>query len=141
MTPLPRNISRQDIECPGDTIPYRCSINSNSEAVQLMWRVTFPGQDTITIVYTNASDQNSSDFLASNVTSRLIQYRSNIGVESEIVLTVLQNVSMNGTLVECRSEDLDNDVVVVYINTSGRKGEWHFHCIHQRKLTYYPPTS
>ncbi len=119
--PLPRTVSRQDIECPGDTIVYRCSIRSNSETVQLRWLVTFPGQITITILYTNNSDQNAVNYLPMNLTARLTQYKNNEYVESDIQLTVLRNVSMNGTVLECRSEDLASEHEIVHINTSGNR--------------------
>ena len=97
-----------------------CSVQSNSENVELEWLVTFPGQDTIImILYTNDSERNAVDYLPMNLTARLTQYRMDEGVESEIVLTVLRNVSMNGTIVECMSEDLASEVEIVYVNTSG----------------------
>ena len=120
ITALQRNVSRQDIECPGDTIPYRCSVQSNSETVQLNWMVTFPGQDTIIMVlYTNDSSRNAVTFLPMNLTARLTQYEVDQNVESELVLTVLQTVPMNGTILECRSEDLASENETVYVNTEG----------------------
>lgn len=86
---------------------------------QLEWLVTLPEQDTITIRYDNTSNQNTPDFLPFNITSRLIEFRVNEGVKSEIVLIILQNVPMSGTIIECRSKDLDSDIEVVYTNTSG----------------------
>ncbi len=119
LTQLLRNVSRQDIECPGDTISYRCSIQSNSEPVQLRWMVTFPGLDTIMILYTNDSDRNRVTYLDMNITTTLTQYRSDEFIQSEIVLAVLQNVSMNGKELECSSENLASEVLITYVNTSG----------------------
>ena len=120
LTALPPNVSRQDIHCPGDTFPYRCSVQSNSETVQMTWLITFPGQDTIyMIVYTNDSDRNVVEFRPMNITARLTQYEIDKNVESELTLTVLQNVSMNGTILECRSEDLASENETVYVNTAG----------------------
>ncbi len=82
----------------------------------LMWIVTFPRQDPISILYTNFSDPQRLDVLDMNVTTVLTT--SDI-LESVLVITVLQNVSMNGTLVECRGEDLGSSVVTAYVNTSG----------------------
>ena len=124
LTALERNVSCLDIECPGDTIPYRCSVSSNSEMVQLRWLVAFPGQDTITVLYTSGSTQNAVDYIGANVTSSLLQYRSDEYIESVIVLTVLQNVSMNGTLLVCKSEDLTSENAGVYVNTSGTHFHW-----------------
>ncbi len=118
--PLPRNVSRQDIECPGDTIPYMCSVQSNSETVELRWLITFPEKDTvIMILYTNDSDLNSVNYLPLNLTAGLTQYRIDENVESILVLTVLRNVSMNGIVLECQSEDLASENETVYFNISG----------------------
>ncbi len=118
VTPLQRNVSRQDIECPGDTLPYMCSIKSNSESMQLRWLVTFPGQDTIMILYTDGSNLNRVTYLPMNLTARLTQFSSGLNVESAIELTVLQNVSMNGTVLQCSSKvAILNETV--YVNTSG----------------------
>ena len=85
-----------------------------------MWLVTFPGQDAIVMIYTSDSERNAVDYIGMNITTTLIQYRSDEYIESEIVLTALQNVPMNGTLLECKSEDLANIAEVVYVNTSGK---------------------
>ena len=116
---LERNVSREDIECPGDTISYVCSVQSNSETVQLSWMVTFPGQEAITMSYINDSYLNVVVLLDVNVTTTLTQYIMDEFIESEIVLTVLQNISMNGTLLECSSEDLTSEMDIVYVDTSG----------------------
>ena len=119
LTPLPRIVSREDIECPMDIIPYICSIESISENVQLRWLVTFPGLDPITILYFNSSNLNIENRLDMNVVTTLTQFKRDEFIESELNLTVLFNVSMNGTLLECRSENLNNEVDTVYVNTSG----------------------
>ena len=113
--PLPRVISRLGIECPGDTIPYRCSVQSNSENVQLEWIVTFPGQDAIMISYANDSERNTVEYFPMNISA--IQYRTDERVDSEIVLTVQRNVTM--IMLECRSEGLASQTETVYVNTSG----------------------
>ena len=120
-----RNVSREDIECPGDTISYRCSVQSNSETVQLSWMVTFPGQEAITMSYIDNSYLNSVVLLDVNVSTTLTQYIMDEFIESEIVLTVLQNISMNGTLLECRSEDLASKNLTVFVNTSGKSSIIH----------------
>ena len=116
---LSRNVSRPDIECPGDIILFRCSVQSNSETVQLRWLITFPGQDTITIPYINESNLNTLEHHSMNITARLTQYTSDQSVESELLLTVLPNVSMNGTILVCMTEDLASRNVTVSFNTSG----------------------
>ena len=118
--PLPRNVSRSDIECPGDTISYRCTVQSNSEMVQLSWMVTFPGEETITMLYTNDSEWNVVVYFDMHFTTVLTEYTIDELIVSELELTVLQNVSMNGTVLECTSEDLGSENDTVYVNTSGK---------------------
>lgn len=87
--------------------------------VQLEWIVTFPGQQSFTMLYTNSSPQNTVDFLGMNVTSILTHYRMDESIMSNLTIMVLQNVSMNGTLLECKSEELDMAIEKVFVNTSG----------------------
>lgn len=121
LSSLPRIASRQDIECPGDLLPFSCSIMSNSETVQLEWLVRFPEQDAIvTILYTNDSTLNIVTSLNMNVTAQLTEYRIDQFIQSLLVITVLQNVSMNGTLLECTTESLASQNHVVHVTTSGK---------------------
>ena len=101
MAPLQRIVSREDIDCPGDTISYNCSIQSNSETVQLTWRVTLPGQMPIDITYDNTSNLNTVDNLGFSITTTLTTYTRDEYIESTIVFTVLRDVVMNGTELEC----------------------------------------
>ncbi len=71
------------------------------------------------MLYTNFSDAERLDVLGMNVTTNLTNNDRGDFIESVVKITVLQNVSMNGTLVECRSEDLDSEMATVYVNTSG----------------------
>ena len=97
-----------------------CSVQSNSENIMLMWLVTFPGQAPISMTYTNFSDANALNALDLNITTVVTNNEMGDFIESVLVLTVLQTVSMNGTRIECRSEALDYEARAVYINTSGR---------------------
>ena len=99
-------------------------MQSNSETVQLRWLVTFPEQDTITISYSNESNLNSLEYYSLNITARLTQYTSDQSAESELQFTVLQNISMNETILVCMSENLASRNVTVSINTSGISTEF-----------------
>lgn len=112
-------MSRVDIECPGDTIPYNCSIRSNSETVHLIWRVTIPGQMPMTSTYDGTSTLNNKDSLGASTTTVLTRYTSQAYIESILTFSVLKNVSLNSTTIECSSEGLDNDTQTVFVNTSG----------------------
>ena len=126
-----RYVSRMNIECPGDMISHVCSVMSNSEEVQLTWTVTFPGESPIEISYNGSSIVNETHFLDKNVTAILSKYTTNEFVESVILLTVLSGVYINGTTIECSSEDLDSKAVDVLVNASGN------YCIHLSKDAIY----
>ena len=109
------------IDCPGDTITYNCSVLSNSEMVHLTWHIAFPGLAPINITYDNSSLINAMDYLGLNVSATLLRYIPDQYIESVIKFTLLKNVTMNGTLLECSvSPSLDNDTTFVLVNTSGK---------------------
>ena len=115
-----RNTSRDDIDCPGDTITYRCFIVSNSETVQLTWRVTLPGMMPVNITYDNTSIPNTvGAVFGNNITTTLTNFKVDEFIESTFVFTVLRDVAINETVLECFSEDLDMSTDVVFVNISG----------------------
>ena len=117
---LERNVSRLDIECPGDTISYICSVMSNSEMVQLTWRVTLPGGLTANITYDDTSILYAVDDIGiNNIVTTLTSYTSDEYIESTIVFTVLADVDLNVTMLECISEDLDSDSDTIFVNIAG----------------------
>ena len=120
---LERNVSRLDIECPGDMISYTCSVMSNSEMVQLTWHVTLPGGITANITYDNTSILNTADNIGinNNIITTLTRYTSDEYIESTIVFTVLADVDLNMTLLECTSEDLNSDFDTIFVETAGAK--------------------
>ena len=122
LTLVEQNFARNDINCPGDTISYRCSVVSNSETVQLTWRVTLPGMMPVNITYDNTSISNTVDTVfGNNITTILTNFTVDTYIESRIVFTVLRDVILNGTMLECLSEHLDDSVttLTVFINISG----------------------
>ena len=54
-----------------------------------------------------------------NMSSILLDYRSEEYIESIIVLTVIKNFSMNGTELKCGISDLINNSVKVQFDVSG----------------------
>ena len=115
-----RNVSRTDIECSGDTITYRCSVLSNSESIILMWFVTIPGKETVNITHDKRSLLDNVDYLGINITARLVDFTDQDSIESIIVLTVLDDPSVDRTVVECRSAHLDSEMTEVFVNKSGK---------------------
>ena len=115
--PLEANKSSTLIDCPGDTIIYTCGIVSNSEMVHLTWHITFPGHMPINITYDNSSTMDNLDM---NISVNLTRYEADRYIESEIILTILKNITMNGTVLECSiAPSLDSDVAIILVNTSG----------------------
>ncbi len=112
-----RNIMRPDIDCPGDTISYNCSIQSNSETVHLMWSVTLPGSTPLSIIYDNTSVINSMDNLAMGVSTVLTQYRRDEYIESMIILNIL---GCNDSDLLCSIGDLESmSAYLSSVNSSG----------------------
>ena len=93
---------------------------SNSEMVLLTWNVTLPGGITANVTYDNTSILNTVDDIGiNNIVTTLTSYTSDEYIESTIVFTVLAEVDLNITFLECISEDLDSDSDRVFVNTAG----------------------
>ena len=116
--PLDRNVSRNDIECPGDIIPYNCSIQSNSEAVHLTWLVTLPGEASVSVTYPNGDANRTS--LNGYITTFLREFRSDEFIHSTLEVTVQPDLPTDQIMVECSIGDLHNDTIIVEINTSSK---------------------
>ena len=86
-----------------------------------MWQVSFPGENSANITYYNSSMINQLHFLRNGITTLLSRYSAEVFAESILTLTVLQDVDMNGTIIECSSENLDSVMRNVYVNTSGER--------------------
>ena len=114
LTSLSRAFSRH---CPGDTIPYNCLIQSNSEALHLIWRLTFSdGRAPIEIILNSTS--NSLARLNSYVVASLTGYSEDMHIESLLLITVQPNSSMDQLVLQCSIENLGNDSNNVLINSS-----------------------
>ena len=119
ITSLERIVSRSDIECPGDIIPFNCFIESNSETVHLTWRVTLPTGMIVDITHDNTSSINDLYLLNNFTTSILTRFMNNQYIESSLNITVLDIFLINQTKIECLIGQLDNDTVRVSVDTSG----------------------
>lgn len=108
-----------DIDCPGDSVSYNCSIHSNSSDLHLIWRVTFAGFSPIVISYNSSSmlgTKNNFDFDISTV---LTDYRASEYIESVITFRVLGNITMNEAELECSIGSLNSESLIVLFDTSG----------------------
>ena len=109
----------EDIDCPGDTISYLCSIESKSEDLQLSWTVTPPsGCPPFSADFRNSSDPDITNDCTGIVVS-LTNYTRNVGLASVLNLTVSRSSQINGTEIECRIANLSYQAVTVFINTAG----------------------
>ena len=73
----------------------------------------------LNITYDSSSDIDISNYLGMNI-SLALRVFSNEYIESEIVLTVVDDVDLDGTELECSiAPDLDTYTITVYVNTSG----------------------
>lgn len=122
ISPPLRTVSRGDIDCPGDTISYNCSIQSNGN-VHLTWHVTLPGLMPANITYDNSSEPNIEEILHPFpfITTVLREYRSGEHILlSTLTLTVQNDVPTDGTTLACYIGQLSHDSVIVIVNTSGK---------------------
>lgn len=111
-----------EIECPGDTISYNCSIQSNSETLHLTWQVLLPEQSPINIThYKNASIPSDLHNLSGIINSTLTDFSSGQYIESALVLTIVADITINQTQLSCIIDNIGNDTVHVFVNKSGKK--------------------
>lgn len=103
--PLPRIVASSNIECPGDVIPYSCSVQSNSDTdlYQVQNLVLGIPKLEYTLV-SNISRITGSDFGTSII---------------NVVLPV-DVMSVNNTEIECRIENYGDDRIHVELITSGK---------------------
>ena len=115
-----RITQRSDIDCPGDTISYNCSVESNSETVELTWVITLPKEVApINITYDSTSSLNEIDLLDIYVNATLTEYTHDLYIESLITFTLFEDININGTELQCSSSDLDSVIVEVFANITG----------------------
>ena len=118
---LEKDKVRSDIDCPGDTLSYNCSIQSNSENVHLTWTITLPEKMPIIITYDSTSMLNENAYFDESITTILTDFRSDENIESVMIMTLLRNVSLNESRIECSIADLSSDTILVLVITSGKK--------------------
>lgn len=119
--PLEHILSRDDIECPGDKLLYECSVTSNSETVKLKWYISLFGQRVpVSIEYNSTSPLNITEDLSMSITSSLTNFTDGEYIESLLILELAKNNSLNWTLIECFSGDLDSDSLRIVTDSSGK---------------------
>ncbi len=118
---LERIVASSNIECPGDVITYICLIQSNSDALHLLWRVTLPspGSMPISITYDDTSRLNDVDNLNSFIRTSLLALESEEYISSTLDLELQADISINLTIVDCIFSGIVNDSITVLVNSSG----------------------
>ena len=103
------------IECPGDIISYNCSIESNSEEIQLTWHVTIPEQMLVDVTFSNLSA--SVTPLTSYISTSVTGFESEQYIHSYLEITVHPNIPTE-IMLDCFMTDLGNDTEIVLVNAS-----------------------
>lgn len=122
-----RNNSRADIECPGDTISYNCSIMTNSPDPELIWTVSVPGDVPRTIIYNSSNSAMTDRFIMDlGISSTLISMSMTdvlnyvvTYIDANIEFTVQNGVTLRESMLQCGIRDLNDDTILVSVNISG----------------------
>ena len=119
-------ISRADIQCPGDIIPYNCSILSNSETIHLIWLITIPGMMPVNITYSNmtSGSNNLTPFISTSVTD----FQNDEFIQSTLKFTVQPSIPTLQFNIVCAITGLGLNTTVVRVNSS---------CKSIRTMSYY----
>ena len=108
-------MSREDIQCPGDIIPFNCSILSNSETIHLMWLITIPGMTPVNVTFFNNS---GSDDLTSYITTFVTGFKSDEYIHSTVEFRVQPGIPVNRFNLSCSITGLGLSITAVRVNSS-----------------------
>ena len=115
--PLEPITSREDIHCPGDIIPFNCSILSNSETIHLTWSFAIPGMVPIAdITYSNITS--GSDLLTSYISTSVTGFQSDQYIHSTLEFTVQFGIPILQINLMCAITSLGFNTTVVLVNSS-----------------------
>ncbi len=73
----------------------------------------------IGITYNSTAILNNIDYLDASISTSLTEYSEGKYIESVLILTILSDVILNGTIVECKFSSISSQQTLVFINTSG----------------------
>ena len=74
----------------------------------------------MTITYDNTSFLSDMDDFSLNASTMLTRYISDEYIESTIDFTLIINVTLNETEIECVIENLDSMTAILFVNTSSK---------------------
>ena len=116
LIPHERNTSGHEIDCPGDTLSYNCSIQSNSEMLNLTWKVITPGQRSVNITYDASSELGQVTTLNDFTVTSLTEYTVDESISSILEITV--DLSAKTITLQCFTPLLQSTLALA-INSSG----------------------
>ena len=116
--PLEPIILRGDIRCPGDIIPFNCSILSNSETIHLMWLFTIPEMMSKNVTYSNTTS--GRDTLTPYLSTYVTDFQSDQYIHSTLEFTVQPGIPIDEFTLNCSISGLGFNTTVVHINSSSK---------------------
>ncbi len=111
---------RPDIDCPGDTLSYNCSILSNSENSTLVWSLILPGFDNVYSIFGAESTVDEFHSSGPAITFRLTEYVDGEYIESILTFTVGRHFTVNRTSITCEIPDLATENVELMLYSAGK---------------------
>lgn len=111
ITLKPSGKFNKNINCPGDVVSYNCSISSPN-ILHLTWLVTLPGSPTINVTYTRISSRNSPTSHHRSFSSVLSSYIDEQYIESIIMFSVLREIDITGTTVQCTMGTIEASITL-----------------------------
>ena len=110
-----------NIQCPNDHLAYSCTVSSTvNDYLQLIWRVTPPGELPISIIYDESSMIGDVKMLNDYISITLIEFNRRFTM-STLSVTLPENLlSVNLTKLECITSYSDKDTVDLILNSSGK---------------------
>lgn len=103
-------MARGDIECPGDTRSYRCSVITNRDRAQITWTVTIPEEMPISVTYFNYT-MDMVTILNSYITTVVTNFSSQEFIFSTLEITVRPETA-DSIRLECSNEIVDDDLLL-----------------------------
>ena len=89
--------------------------------LHLIWTITLPERMPIIILYDSTSTLFLVDHLHPSVSSILTKRRTGEYIQSVVILTLIKDINLTGSMVECSITNLDSESTVVDVNSAGNR--------------------
>ena len=117
LIPLELIMSRGDIQCPGDIVPFNCSILSNSETIHLTWLFTVPGMMPVNITHYNTSS-GSNNIMTPYISTSVTGFESDEYIHSTLEFTVQPGIPIDEFNLSCSIAGLGFNSTFTVVNSS-----------------------